>query len=538
MQKELRRRSANMLVNQESMKKLLLNVYEEGAERLRERNEIIANYCFYNGPAEHAELEDNPVYQGQSWKTPDDLDFRPSKDIRNHTKKLIQKQGRFMFGEIPSLSFKPFKKEQKDQAEAKRTFIDTILEDMDFWGETYKAFMDCTIGKRVLMTIIANEGEPAAVRYYRADCFSYKTDPLNYKKLTEVIIAFQEESTIGQLTEDQRWLKYKYYLEGETVKLASSVWDGNGEPVEDEVILDTGLKELPCKVILNGGLLGDGLGTSDVAELRDLATAYNKTYSDYRDALRFKMFEQPVFMNASEESIDAVKIQPNSLVDLKGDPTFPDKEPKVTMLSSTFSFQEAAKIFLDGTKADMYEIMDQPRPEDLRNVPSAKTIKFIFYDLMARCKEKWKTWMPAIRWAIQYILNVTEELNLYQDQQGVEYIGTEGRLVINPRYPIPEDEETVKGLAMKEVEAKVRSHKSYIRDISDIEDEDGEYTEVLEETKALTEAESSPMPDPITDFDPEADEEGDTGKDEEGEDKDKKDKGNEDKGKEKKEGGR
>lgn len=486
-----------MDVNQETMKKLLLNVFEEGADRLYERNDIIKYYSFYGGKAARPEYEENEFYNGQSWKTPEGLDFKPSKDIRNHTKKLIQKQGRFMFGEEPDLSFKPSNRDDKDAAESKRAFIDKILEEMEFWEETFKAFMDCTIGKRVLMTIIANEGEPASVRYYRSDCFSYKTDPMDYKRMTEVIIAFQDESTVGAQTEEQVWFKYKYFIEGTTVKLETSTWDGNGEIKEPAVVKDTGLTSMPCRVILNGGLLGDGQGTSDVDELMDMAIAYNKTYADFRDALRFKMFEQPVFTNASEESIEALKIQPNAIIDLKGDPSFPDKEPKASMLSSTFSFETAAMAFLEGTKADMYEIMDQPRPQDMKDVPSAKAIKFIFYDLMARCQEKWKSWMPGVKWAIQYLLDMTVELGLYKEVEGVEAIGTEGKLVINPRYPLPEDEETVKGIAMKEVDAKVRSHKSYIRDFSDIEDEDGEYNEIISELADLTEAESSPTLDPF-----------------------------------------
>lgn len=496
-----------MTLNEEVMKKLLMNIYEEGADRLRERSNIIKYYSFFNGKAETEELLANPLYQGQSWKTPEGLDFTPSKDIRNHVKKLIQKQGRFMFGEEPDLLFKPFDKSQKDNAEAKRMFIDSVLVEMDFWGETYKAFIDSTIGKRVLMTVVANPGEPAAVRYYRSDCFSYKSDPMNYKKLSSVIIAFQDESTDGAAAEEQVWYKYKYYMEGVTCKLATSKWDGNGKSIEDEFITDTLLTEIPCKVILNGGLLGDGQGTSDVEDLMDLAAAYNKTYSDFRDALRFKMFEQPVFINASDESIESILIAPNAMIDLKCDPASPDKATDAKMLSSTFSFQNAAKEFLDGTKGDMYELMDQPRPEDIRSVTSAKAIKFVFYDLMARCQEKWKVWMPAIKWAVDFIVTVTDTLNLYEGEPGREALLTDGKIVINPRYPIPEDEETTKKIAMQEVETQVRSHKSYIRDFSDAEDEDGEFNEIIDETKALKESEADSFatnnPDPA--IDPQAD---------------------------------
>lgn len=34
-----------------------------------------------------------------------------------------------------------------------------------------------------------------------------------------------------------------------------------------------------------------------------MAMDYNKTMSDYRDALRFKMFEQPVFTDVKSSSL-------------------------------------------------------------------------------------------------------------------------------------------------------------------------------------------------------------------------------------------
>ena len=51
----------------------------------------------------------------------------------------------------------------------------------------------------------------------------------------------------------------------------------------------------------------------------------------------------------------------------------------------------------------MYEIMDQPLPEHLADVPSAKALGFLFFDLKARCEFKWKDWDPVIKWVIEMI---------------------------------------------------------------------------------------------------------------------------------------
>lgn len=82
---------------------------------------------------------------------------------------------------------------------------------------------------------------------------------------------------------------------------------------------------------------------------------YNKTMSDYRDALRFKMFEQPVFTDVKSSSLKNIKIAPNKIIDLKSDPTLGDgtgsnSVAKFGTLSSTFSFQAAADSYLTQLK--------------------------------------------------------------------------------------------------------------------------------------------------------------------------------------------
>ena len=235
----------------------------------------------------------------------------------------------------------------------------------------------------------------------------------------------------------------------------------NAKPIEGtQKVIDTKLKEIPARVITNGGLLGETEGTSDVADLMPIANAYNRRMSDFADALKFKMFEQPVIVNASQNSVDAIKVAPNGLIDLKADPTQKDAKPEAYMLSSTFNFKEAAEYYLDRALSDMYEMMDQPRPEDIKNVPSAKAIRFIFYDLMARCEEKWKSWEPAILWAINFSLEVIEQFNLYMENDNRKYINTDARISLIHNYPIPEDDETKRKMAIAEVDNHVKSRKT------------------------------------------------------------------------------
>lgn len=472
----------------------LLGIYAANPELLFERNEVQKYYNFFEGPAKTKEAAMFEDTRGQSWMQDSTLAYKPSQDIRNQTKKLMLKQKRFMFGVAPDVLMKPYDKKDKDAAEGKRTLIDKILESSNFWANTNKSFLDATIGKRVLLLVEANPDEPIRIKYFNMQDFTYEVDPNDYSTMTSVIIAYLEADTAKMVASKQIWHRWKYYMNESTGTcfLEAGLYNGSAEALVQNEPHDTKLTQLPCRVILNGGLTGDIEGTSDIKDLMDMQNAYNKTLSDYRDALRFKMFEQPVFTNADSESLKDIKIAPNAIIDLQGEPSLSDGSVVVTptaqMLSSTFSFQVAADAYLDRTIRDMYEIMDQPRPDQLANIPSAKALKFLFYDLMARCEEKWNDWEPALKWTINFIIECVEQFNLYSDDENTQFLQTATSIILEHNYPIPEDEDLKRELAIKEVTGNVRSHKTYIRDFSDIEDEDGEWNEILQEQGEINNA--------------------------------------------------
>jgi hypothetical protein len=469
----------------------LLGPYIFAPEILQERQEVTGYYNFYKGPAELTDPTQlvNDNMRGQNWPISVGLDYEPTQQIRNHTKKLIHKQARFMFSKTPGILIKPDDKKDKENTELLRRFIEDILQATDFWQETFKGFLDCTIGKRVLLACIANPGQPIRFRYYTMDEFTFETDPTDYKKLTKVIIAYMEKKTASKGISEQLWYRWEYYFrEDGYCWLKSGKYNGLGKPVEPETDVNTLLTKIPCRVIINGGLTGDVTGTSDVKELWDLGDAYNQTTSDFRDALKFRMFEQAVFVNADPKSTKDLKIAPGAVVDLKTDPAIENGSADAKMLSSSFSFTEAAKEFLDRVKADMYELMDQPRPEDIKTVPSAKALKFTFYDLIGRCEEKWLEWEPTIKWAISMILETTQEFKLYLGVWQEQWQSLKYSVVIQHNYPIPEDEDEKKKTAIAEVTSNVRSHKAYIKDFSNEEDADGAFKEILDEASALVNA--------------------------------------------------
>lgn len=544
-------------------------------------------YEFYDGKSDKKKEPGEEPY-GQEWKKVEGLDYEPTQEIRNIVKKLIDKQARFMFSVPPALSCKPkglaipkmtgkatvdeANKEAMKQviadAEDKRLLIDDIFTKGDFWKQTLTAFKDCTIGKRVLLTIQANPGEEVRFRYFTMPEFQYQLDPKDITKLKQVCIVYQDERTRGMLAVKQIWYKWTYEMRVPTTKTEdeegniietpvegaeATCWykketvDGNNtlitEPVElenldnttaylsgeqpKEIALpdnidwtDTRLSEIPCRIILNGGLTGDIWGTSDVKELMDMANSYNRVNSDFRDALRFKMFEQPVFVDADSSSIASAKIAPNAVIDLKTDPTLDNGEgtsraAQAFMLSSTFNFVAAADSYLDRLKKDMYEHMDQPLPEEIKSVPSAKAMRFMFQDLVGRCEEKWATgWDSAVNWAISFICEAIRLFNLYPEQRGVQLANTPTTDVLTHNYPIPEDEQEKKTIAIQEVEAKVKSHKTYIREFGDVEDEQMEWMEIMDEDGKMNESVNAGFMTPKSGFgneEEEGEEEGEGG---------------------------
>lgn len=491
----------------------LLGIHSNDPRYRQELIEVAKYYEFYDAKPDNQEEIDQDCEYGQLWKYRED-DYRPTREVRNLTKKLIDKQARFMLAIPPNLMFKAKSLDDVDNAEMKRTVIEQILDAGKFWSKSYNAFKDCTIGKRVLLAVLANrpsEGSEGNIRfrYYTMPEFTYQFDPNDCEVLTKVQIAYQDERTVGAIDTQQRWHKWTYEMREEKCWAIYQVVDGLNQQVFTEIALepneagvseterydfkeewDTGLTQIPCKVILNDGLTGDTKGRSDIKDLMDLAMNYNKTNSDYRDALRFKMFEQPVFTDADPNSIKGIRIAPNAIIDLKTDPSASmgeggSKQASASMLSSTFNFVEGAECYLDRLKREMYEIMEQPLPEQLKEVPSGKALKMLYYDLIARCEDKWIMWDSAIMWMIDLIIEMINTLGLYADVEGIEAINTVTVNSIKHNVPIADDAEEAKKVAIEEVKANVKSHKTYIREFGQVEDEDAEWNEIMEETDSV-----------------------------------------------------
>lgn len=497
----------------------------------QEMNLIGELYEFYEGvPEDYTKaLTDPNETFGQLWRVKNDK-YMPTRDIRNLTRKLIRKQTRFFLSKPPSLMLKPLESTHVEQAESKRVFIDNIFEDNHFWNKSKQAFEDSVIGKRVLLAVLLDvpqddsiiplvDNRTIQLKYYTAPEFIYQLNPHNENELQKVVIVYPDDATVGLLDTDQRWYRWTYEKQAnmKTCMATFELLDGNGNIVmhkdentgSDTTIKktwDTQLEEIPCRVILNDRSTGDTRGRSDLLDLVYLAINYNKTVSDYRDALRFKMFEQPVFINCDDASISSIEVAPGSAINLKPDMSYTDEHgrpvtPQATTLGSQFNFVEGTKAYLEGLKKDMYEIMEQPLPEQIQNVPSGKALEMLYYDLISRCEDKWTEWDSAIKWAIDLIIYMTEKFGLYMDREERNALSTETMLTIDHNYPIPSDDEAKKEIAIKEVDANVKSKLTYIKEYGNVEDEQSEWQQIMAEMNEINMSMNAGLMETDTGFD-------------------------------------
>ena len=211
-------------------------------------------------------------------------------------------------------------------------------------------------------------------------------------------------------------------------------------------------------IIINDGLTGDMTGESDVRELLGNQDSYNRLRSDDLDALRFNMFPMRLFRDASQETMDAVKIAPGAVVDAQTDPAS-GSQVDAKILETQFGYDARIEHTLDRTKSDMYEALSVPNvsPDQLKNfVTSGKTMKALYWGLTCRCEEKWNAWDAALIWMVDALLRMAKAYGAAVLPEARYTVS------IDHRYPIPDDEETERLNDMSEVAQQVRSHKSYI----------------------------------------------------------------------------
>ena len=470
-----------------------------------ERRRALQDYIFYKGKCRHKLLaKGDKVWLGQSWETNEQLDYKPTQDIRNKVKQLMKKQARFMFSVPPDLIIKPDNLNDGEETEALRQYLEDIFDTNLFWKNTKKAFLMATIKKRVLARVELSEGEIPVLKYENIEDFSYK---VQNNKLIEVTFFAEADSNAlydtvdGSESVDENkkiyyLYKYSYKIDEEgnilpNVVLTTEVYtNGEFSTPEKVTTIDTGFNIIPCWLIVNGGELNNAFGESDLEDLVDLQNAYNKKNSDFADALRFQMFGSTVVIDGYGEDVNKLQIRPNALHAIRTDFKASDKGRQASVAKQEYSMGNsgAVEAYLSRLDKDMRDLLDMPSVTDLSNVPSAKALRYMYIDLIARCEEKWADWEPVFKSIIDFIINASAAMRLPEFDNN--WLNLKYSLYFKHNYPLPEDDDLIKQTAMQEVQTGVRSVKSYLKEISKEEDADAEFMEILGEKALLANAES------------------------------------------------
>ena len=339
--------------------------------------------------------------------------------------------------------------------------LNDVLEKSRFKGKLIQAAKDCFIGKRVAIKISGGFGREPRITFRPSFEFVYSTADDDCDRLDKIIFFYQvnNEAERGR----QRIWKQKYFLDNSRCILNEGIYDGFGRLLEGGQDIDTGLDFIPCYVIVNGGLTGDLMGESDVAELIDLQNAYNHLISDDADALKFNMFPQTVATDAKAESLEYLRLSPGALVDLQTDPAVmcdgQSRQAKLEKLESGFGYSDRFEAAVNRTKNDMYDLMSIPNVslEQLKGLmQSGKSMKALYWELISRCEEKWASWEPALQWMAYAVLKM-EAIYMQADIPDAYYAE------IEHLYPILEDDFTEMANDRQEVAAGLRSRTNYIQ---------------------------------------------------------------------------
>lgn len=447
-------------------------------------------------------------------------DYTPSMLRYKKAKALLNKEVRFLFAKTPDFYVdtpvtdnKAENLRNKSASNVYKQLIDRVLEENGFSAALLRACKDCFIGKRVALMYNIDEASGIQISFLPPLEFVYDVDPNNINVLTKIVAFFNLNT--AKAKKDQRIYKKKFWMEDGFAHYSEAVYDGMGNPVEVKCEnMKTRFRFIPAWVIVNDGLTGDLLGTSEIEDLQDYESYYSKLTAADMDAERKGMNPIRYTVDASPESTQNLSIAAGAYWDLASDQNqSQDRAAQVGVLDSPMSYSGALSTTLNRLKNDMHEQVSVPNvsPEAMKGVVSSgKTLKAIYWDLIVRCDEKMLSWRPALQFLAKCII---EGVRLYP-KAGTRYIdeplpNTPYEIRVDNQYSLPEDEAEEKQIDLAEVTAQTMSKKAYMKKWRGLTDDeaDEELRQIALERQLLEDSYSNPSPEETT---PDEDEEADS----------------------------
>lgn len=442
-----------------------------GSKILQDMRNIINLYDVYENGADY-------VTEAKDY-TPADLRFK-------YARSILDKEARFLFSRTPDFFVDVDPGDTKAQKEAAKaaavvyqTLVDKVLDANQFPKLLLQAAKDCFIGKRVaLMYNISEKTGKIGISFLPSLEFVYDVDPADSNSLTK-IIAFYGLNTETSHSK-QRIYRKKYELKNGFCYYTEEVYDGLGQVVETiSPETKTAFTFIPAWVIINDGLTGDLIGTSEIELLQDYESWYSKMSGKDIDAESTGMNPIRWARDMSPESTKDLSIAAGSFWDLSTDQNAADGVTgEVGVLDSPMTYSSALGTTLDRVKNAMYEQTAVPNvsPDAMKGVVSSgKTLKAIYWDLIVRCDEKMLVWRPALQFMARCII---EGVRLYP-AVAKTYIedplpDVVYEIRVDNQYSLPEDEAEEKQIDLAEVNGQTMSKKTYMKKWRNLTDEEAE----------------------------------------------------------------
>lgn len=396
-----------------------------------------------------------------------------SKQIRN----LINKQARFMFSKNPDIKVNPQTVIESDVAavDVYQNLIDSVLKANGFTNALLKAGKDCFIGKRVALFVNFNQNG-IGVNFLPSLEFIYDVDYKDTNKLNKIVAFYilkdDKNKAAREIYRKRMWMKDGYCWVHE------AIFDGHGKMVSEELPeTKTEFEYIPAFVILNGGLTGDMKGESEVVDLLEDESWYNRLSNSDIDSERMGMNPIRWTMDVSKQATENLSVGPGAYWDLQTDYAAPSDSVKgqVGMMEPNMNYSTALASTLNRIKKAMNDRLEIPDIADIQSkISSGKELKAIYWGLIVRCDEKWIAWKPALEFMARTIvlgsILYPEAAKRHISDKIPDNI--EFEVHVENQYPLPEDEAEEKAVDITEVNAQTMSKLAYMKKWRGLTDEE------------------------------------------------------------------
>lgn len=385
---------------------------------------------------------------------------------------LINKEARFLFSEAPDISVETkgdlgqITSTIEDNLIVLNDLVKSVLDKNNFEQQILKAAKDCLIGKRVAGVLNFND-DGITLNFLNSKEFIYETAIGNNNILTKFVGFTTIKDSIN--TSNKRIFKKKFILENDgKVWFEESIYDGAGKLIE--IITEyqpTELEDIPVVIFINDGLLSDVKGESEIEIIEDFEAWFSKLNNADIDAGRKSMNPTKYTVDMDSNSTKNLSTSAGAFWDLGSDQNLDKPAPQVGLLEPGMNYSTALKNTLDRIKTTSYEQIDMPNItlESLQgSITSGKSLKAIYWGLLARCKEKFKMWSPQLQNLIDLLIKgVYAYPNSAVDYINDNLVPVAYEIKVEYNSPLQDDEIEEKNMDLAEVESGTMSRKSYMK---------------------------------------------------------------------------